>query len=93
VIFKVCGATRRDLLLAFAAEFSILGLAAGTISAMAGSLAAFAILKGPMDIPFSLHPLVIIVTLLSGISLTLLLGLAGTWKALGQKPAIYLRDE
>ncbi|WP_020677476.1 ABC transporter permease [Geopsychrobacter electrodiphilus] len=93
VIFKVCGATRGDILLAFAAEFAILGLAAGAISALVGSLAALAILKGPMDVPFHLHPLVSIATLLTGITLTLLLGLAGTWKALGQKPAIYLRDE
>ncbi len=93
VIFKVCGATRRDILLAFAAEFVILGLAAGIISAIAGGLAAAAILKGPMDIAFSPHPLVILATLAAGIALTLLLGLAGTWKALGQKPATYLRDE
>ncbi len=93
VIFKVCGATRRDILLAFAAEFTILGLAAGAISAVAGSLAATAILKGPMDVEFSLHPMVILSTLAAGITLTLLLGLAGTWKALGQKPATYLRNE
>jgi putative ABC transport system permease protein len=93
VIFKVCGATRRDILLAFAAEFTLLGLAAGSISAIAGSLAAAAIIKGPMNVAFSLHPLVVVATLLTGITLTLLLGLAGTWKALGQKPATYLRNE
>jgi putative ABC transport system permease protein len=93
VIFKVCGATRRDILLAFATEFTLLGLAAGSISAIAGSLAAAAIIKGPMNVAFSFHPLVVVGTLLTGISLTLLLGLAGTWKALGQKPATYLRNE
>jgi putative ABC transport system permease protein len=93
VIFKVCGATRRDILLAFATEFTLLGLAAGAISAIAGGVAAAAILKGPMDIDFSPHPLVILTTLAAGIALTLLLGLAGTWKALGQKPATWLRDE
>lgn len=93
VIFKVCGATRRDILLAFATEFIILGLAAGCISAIAGGLAAAGILKGPMNLDFNLHPLVILSTLMAGIALTLLLGLAGTWKALGQKPAAYLREE
>lgn len=92
-IFKVCGATRNDILLAFAAEFALLGLAAGAISAVAGSLAAAAILKGPMDVAFRLHPLAVLATLASGIGLTLVLGLAGTWKALGQKPAAWLREE
>jgi len=93
VVFKVCGATRRAILLAFAAEFAILGLAAGSISAIAGSFAAAGILKGPMDIDFNLHPLVILITLAIGIGVTLLLGLTGTWKALGQKPASYLRND
>lgn len=93
VIFKVCGATRRDILLSFAAEFALLGFAAGTISALTGVLAAFAILKGPLDAPFNLHPEVILLTLAAGIGSTLLLGLLGTWKALGRKPAGYLRNE
>ncbi len=93
VIFKVCGATRRDIVTAFAVEFVILGLAAGAIAALAGSLAAFGILQGFMDTSFTLHPLVVLGTLAAGIGLTLLLGLMGTWKALGQKPAVYLRGE
>jgi putative ABC transport system permease protein len=93
VIFKVCGATRGDILLAFASEFVLLGLAASLISALVGSLAALAVLKGPLDVPFSPHPEVVLGTLLGGVGLTLMLGLLGTWKALGQKPASYLRDE
>ncbi len=93
VIFKVCGATRIDILLTFAAEFVLLGLIAGLISALTGGLAAFAILKGPLEMPFSLHPQVIFFTLLAGIVLTLLFGLLGTWRALGKKPAGFLRNE
>jgi putative ABC transport system permease protein len=93
VIFKVCGATRFDILGAFAAEFLILGLISGTISAVVGSLAALGILHGLMNMTFALHPYTIIMTILTGIVLTLLLGLLGTWKALGQKPATYLRGE
>ena len=93
VIFKVCGATRRDILLTFAAEFVLLGLIAGTVSLLTGSLAAFAILKGPLDAPFQLYPGTILLTLSAGIGLTLLFGLVGTWKALGKKPASFLRSE
>ena len=93
VIFKVCGATRRDILGAFAAEFLFLGMIAGVISSLVGSLAAMGILKGLMKMSFTLHPGTIITTILTGIALTLLLGLLGTWKALGHKPAAYLRTE
>jgi len=93
VIFKICGATRWNILTAFAAEFLLLGIIAGLISALVGSLAAMGILKGLMDTSFRLHPGAILATLLVGIVLTLGLGLLGTWKALGHKPAELLRRE
>lgn len=93
VIFKVCGATRINIMAAFAIEFLLLGLIAGCVSTVVGSVAAMGILKGLMKMSFQMHPGTIVTTLLTGISLTLLLGLLGTWKALGQKPAAYLRKE
>ena len=93
VIFKVCGATRRDLLAAFGAEFLLLGFAAGTISALVGTLAARGILVKLMDTSFTLPAGTVLMTIATGIGLTLVLGLVGTWKALGQKPAAWLREE
>jgi putative ABC transport system permease protein len=93
VIFKTCGATRLNILGAFATEFLLLGLTAGVISSVVGSLAAMGILKGLMNTDFTLHPWTIIATILTGIALTLSLGLLGTWRALGHKPAEYLRRE
>ena len=93
VIFKICGATRWNILTAFAAEFLLLGLIAGLISALVGSLAAMGILKGLMETTFRLHAGAIATTLLIGLVLTLSLGLLGTWKALGHKPAELLRRE
>ncbi len=93
VIFKVCGATRRDILAAFAVEFLLLALCAGLLAALVGSLAAWGILQGLMDTAFSLRPLALLTTLAAGLLATLLLGLLGTWKALGQKPAALLRED
>ena len=93
VIFKVCGATRLNILGAFAAEFLLLGTIAGGISAIVGVMAAMGILRGLMKMSFTLHPATILTTIVLGIVLTLLLGLLGTWKALGQKPSTYLRSE
>lgn len=93
VIFKVCGATRGDIIKAFATEFALLGLTAGAISSLVGSLAAYGILEGLMQTDFNLKPWTILTTIGLGMGLTMTLGLAGTWKALGQKPAPYLRVE
>jgi putative ABC transport system permease protein len=93
VIFKVCGATRGDIVAAFAAEFLLLGFCSAGLSALVGSLAAWGILQGLMDTPFSLHPLALLATLTAGLLATLVLGLLGTWKALGQKPAALLREK
>ncbi|MFO7576298.1 MAG: FtsX-like permease family protein [Pelovirga sp.] len=91
VIYKVCGSTRADILKIFSAEFLLLGAITGTVSLFVGTLAAFAILEGPLNADFTLQIIPVLLTLLMGIVLTLTLGLLGTWKALGQKASTYLR--
>jgi len=91
VIYKVCGSTRQDILQVFAAEFLLLGLITGGVSLLIGTLAAFAILEGPLNSDFQLQGVAVLFTLLTGIALTMILGLLGTWKALGQKASNYLR--
>jgi putative ABC transport system permease protein len=93
IIFKVCGATRMGILGAFGAEFLVLGVVAGAVSSLVGSIAAMGITKGLMKTEFTLHPEIVLITILTGVVLTLTLGLLGTWKALGHKPAEYLRGE
>lgn len=93
VIFKICGATRWDVLKAFCAEFLLLGLAAGIVSSLVGTLAAFGIIHGLMSTTFSPDLGVVLMTIASGVTLTVILGLLGTWKALGQKPSVHLRRE
>ncbi|PLX73461.1 MAG: hypothetical protein C0615_10890, partial [Desulfuromonas sp.] len=92
VIFKVCGAARRDIVFCFTYEFLFIGLFAGAIAAVAGGLAAWGILTQLMDTTFTVYPAVILTTLGASILLTLILGLLGTWKALGQSPSFYLRE-
>lgn len=91
VIYKVCGSTRQTILLVFAAEFLILGLITGAVSLIVGTLASLAILEGPLNSSFELQIAPVLLTLLTGLALTLILGLLGTWKALGQKASNYLR--
>lgn len=93
VVFKVCGATRRDVLTAFAAEFLAVGLAAGVVAATIGTLLAWGVLTGLMKIDFVFRPLIPLLTILTGAVATLLFGLAGTFRVLTKRPAFYLRNE
>lgn len=93
VIYKVCGATRRKILLVFGCEFILIGLVTAAMSLLVGSLAAFAILQGPLDADYRTNPFGVALTFASGALLTLLLGLSGTWKALSHKPVTYLRND
>ncbi|MFV0422528.1 ABC transporter permease [Oleidesulfovibrio sp.] len=93
VIYKVCGATRKDIMLALITEFLASGLATGIFSAFTGTVAAWAAVSLLMKLPFSIQPVAIIATIVAGAMFALLFGLAGTVSALGKRPAPYLRNE
>lgn len=92
VVLKTLGATRRQLLLAFSLEYGLLGLAAAIFGVVVGSLAAYAVVAGVMKQGFSYSPLAALVAALATIAITILLGLAGTWRLLGRKAAPALRN-
>lgn len=93
IVFKVLGATRSRVLKAFVLEYGILGLATGAIAAVIGSVAAWAVIVFLMESPWVLLPAAMAATLAAGLLVTLAVGFAGTWRALGQKAAPYLRNE
>lgn len=92
VILKTLGATRRRLILAFGLEYLMLGLAAALFGVLAGSVAAWAVLTFIMDIGFRPIPGAALGATLLALLVTLGLGLAGTWRLLGQKAAPVLRN-
>jgi putative ABC transport system permease protein len=93
VIFKVLGATRRDIVGAFIMEFLLLGLITAIISAMIGSIAAWAVVVWVMEADWAFIPGAVAATTVLCTLLTVTLGLVGTWHALGQKAAPLLRNE
>lgn len=93
VIMKVLGATRRRIMLAFALEYALMGLGAALIAAAAGTLAAYALITGPMQAEFIFLPLTLGLTVLGAVSLTVILGLLGTYAALGAPAAPVLRSQ
>jgi putative ABC transport system permease protein len=63
------------------------------VAAGLGTLAAYALVTGPMRSEWVFLPMPLAAILGLAVVLTLVFGFAGTWRALGAKPAAYLRNE
>jgi putative ABC transport system permease protein len=93
VVLKVLGATRSDVTRAFLIEYGILGLTTAAIAAALGTLAAYLVLTRVMHQDWVFMPGALVSTAVIATALTLGIGYAGTWKALGAKAAPFLRNE
>jgi putative ABC transport system permease protein len=93
VVLKVLGATRRDFSRVFIVEYGLLGLVTAAIAAVIGSIAAYLLLTRVMRADWVFLPDVVVSTAVLATALTLVIGFAGTWKALGAKAAPLLRNE
>lgn len=92
VVFKVLGARRSAIIGAFALEFALIGLSSVLVAVVIGALSSWLLLTRYMQIDFSLLPGTLALTVIGAAVTVALLGLAGTWRALGQKPAPLLRN-
>lgn len=92
VVLKTLGATRRRLLAAYILEYGSLGLATALFGLAAGSLAGWVIVTRVMKLDFTLDLSGALVAAALAVAFAIVLGLAGTWRILGQKPAPYLRQ-
>jgi len=88
------GATRGGVLRAFIFEYLLLGTATGLIAAVVGTLGAWGVVTGIMEIiEWRLDYGLVLIVLTSCITVTLLAGFTGTWRAMGTKAAPHLRNE
>ena len=92
VVLKVLGATRGRLLSAYVLEYLLVGGATAAFGIAAGSAAAALIVTHVMNLSFSWLPEPAFGAAAAAIAATVLLGLVGTFAALGQKPAAVLRN-
>ena len=93
VVLKVLGVGRRDVIVIHAAEFALLGLVTGVIAAVAGTVTAWGVTTRVLDQDWTFLPGTVAGTVAFCVLLTLSLGLAGTWRALGESASPYLRNE
>jgi putative ABC transport system permease protein len=93
VVLKVLGATRGDIGGVFLLEYGLLGLITAAIAGAIGSIAAYFLLTEVMHASWLFMPAAVLGTTVVAVLLTLVVGFAGTWRALGVKPAPLLRNE
>jgi putative ABC transport system permease protein len=92
VVLKTFGATRSQLTTAYALEYLLIGFATAILAIVAGTVAAAFVVTGVMEFPFAWVPQAAIETAAAALAVTLIIGLAGTFGALGRKPAEVLRN-
>jgi putative ABC transport system permease protein len=92
-VLKVLGATRSTILSSFLIEHGLLGGFAGLAASGLGTVAAYYMVTRVMGVDWVFLPTPVFSTVALAVMLTLVLGFAGTWRALGAKPARHLRAE
>ncbi len=92
VVLKTLGATRPTLIRMLVLEYALLGLATAIFAVLSGSLAAYFVISVIMKFQFVLLPGIAASTVLAALGFTIVLGLIGTWRILGQKAAPVLRE-
>src|SRR5262249_15592940 len=92
VILKTLGATRRQLITAYALEYLLLGSATVLFGVAAGSVAAWRVVADIMSLRFEWQGGPAVAAALIALAVTSVLGLVGPFAALGRKPAAVLRN-
>jgi putative ABC transport system permease protein len=92
VILKTLGATRGRLTAAYALEYLLIGLATAIFGVTAGTLAAYFVVTKLMEFPFIWDAGAAFEAAAVALLVTVAIGLAGTFNALGRKPAAVLRN-
>ena len=93
VVLKVLGATRARIIAAYTIEYGLLGLVTAGVAALIGTVAGWAVITQIMEAEWVFLPGAVFGTALICMTITVALGLFGTWRALSQRAAPLLRNE
>ncbi len=93
VVLKVLGATRGVITRAFLLEHGALGALSALVAGALGTLAAYLLVTRLMKTDWLFLPGPLLWTVGLATLSTLMFGIVETWRALGTKPAPYLRNE
>ncbi|MBC7505789.1 MAG: FtsX-like permease family protein, partial [Sandarakinorhabdus sp.] len=92
VLLKMLGATRGQVARATLAEYGLLALIVSGLALLLGGLAGWYVITQVFKLEFQPDWAPVAGTVLAGGTVTVLLGLAGSWRALSARPNAVLRD-
>jgi putative ABC transport system permease protein len=90
-VLKVVGATRMDILKAYIFEFVILGVATGVVAILLGTVAAYGIVVGIMELEWTFSLQIPLITVVAANFITMSIGMFSIWKAMSVRPVQVLR--
>lgn len=91
-VLKVVGATRWNIVKAYALEFILLGVVTGVIALILGTLGAYAIITYLMELSWQLPFYIPLSTVMVSTGITLAFGMVSIWLALSVRPSQTLRN-
>jgi putative ABC transport system permease protein len=92
VLLKLLGATRGQVALATLAEYGLLALVVSGLALLLGGGAGWYVITQVFGLEWQPAWAPVVGTVLLGGAATVLLGLAGSWRALSSRPNVVLRD-
>jgi putative ABC transport system permease protein len=92
-LYKTLGMTRGQVALAFAVEYALIGLVAGSIGTIGGVIHAWIVTRFGFRMDFGFDPAVYLIALAITIVLTVAAGLGASVRALLVRPLTALRAE
>ena len=90
-LLKTLGASRRAIAASFILRAALLGLLAGAVALLAGTLAGWAVSTYVMDTDFTVIWPSALLIITGGVAATVLASLGFAWRALNARPADVLR--
>jgi putative ABC transport system permease protein len=93
MILKSVGARRRTLAGMFLAEYTVLGVAAGSVGSALATALSWGVMHWILDVTWLFQPSAVVVGVLATVILTVSVGVLSTFRILGMKPLPVLRQE
>jgi putative ABC transport system permease protein len=91
-LFKTLGMTRAQVATAFAVEYALVGLVAGTIGTFGGVVLAWIVTHFGFEIAWAWAPTVYAASVAATVGLSVVAGLAASTRALAVRPLAILRQ-
>jgi putative ABC transport system permease protein len=85
-LLKTLGMTRAGVVAVFAVEYALIGWVAGIVGSLGAGVLAWVVVTRGMELEWSLAPWPFAATWVGVVAVTVLAGIAASWRALSRPP-------